>query len=190
MSAAARFVDRRTFWPTVLLGLIGAVVAAWAGHHPWVKAPAEDPFSQAQSNVDSPGITALALVALAAWGVVLVTRGMARRLVAILGVVAAGAPIPAIWATRHHLLSTHDGSHGTGWPWVALAGLVVAVVCFVVAAMKAPLWPEMGAKYDAPTAATSTAPLEEQSSIDLWKSLDEGTDPTVGPAPDPTHESE
>ncbi|MCA1982523.1 Trp biosynthesis-associated membrane protein [Nocardioides nematodiphilus] len=190
MSAPGRVVERRTFWPTALLGLIGACVAAWAGHHPWIKAAANDPFSQAQGNVDSPGITALALVALAAWGVILVTRGLARRLVAMLGLVAAGAPVPAIWGTRHHLLSTHDGSHGTAWPWVSLVALVVTFLSFVVAVMKSPVWPEMGAKYDAPTGATSTAPLEEQSSIDLWKSLDEGTDPTVGPATDPTHESE
>jgi hypothetical protein len=42
----------------------------------------------------------------------------------------------------------------------------------------------MGSRYDAPTAAaTSTAtpdqPVEEQSSIDIWKSLDEGEDPTA-----------
>jgi hypothetical protein len=180
---------RRTFWPVVLLGLVGAGVGAWAGHHPWIAGEKSDPFSQIQGvDVDSPGTTALALVALAAWGVVLVTRRLARRIVAVLGGLAAFAPVPAIWSTRHHLLATHDGSHGTAWPWVALVALLVSTAMAALAVVKAPAWPEMGAKYDAPTAgsgaAASGVPLEEQSSIDLWKSLDEGADPTVGPTRD------
>ena len=182
---ATRLVDRRTFWPTVLLGVVGAGVAAWAGHHAWIKVAANDLFSRTQGNVDSPAVTALALVALAAWGVLLVTRGVVRRLIAILAALAAAAPVPAVWSTRHHLLTTHDGSHGTVWPWVALVALALSLVCAVVAVLKCPRWPEMGAKYDAPTGArapvTSAARLEEQSSIDLWKSLDEGADPTRDP---------
>jgi hypothetical protein len=186
-----RSADRRTFWPTVLLGLIGAGVAAWAGHHPWVAGAKDDPFSQTQgTDLDSPATTALALVALAAWGVILVTRKHVRRVVALLAAIAAIAPVPAIWSTRHHLLATHDGSHGTGWPWVALIALVVSFLAAAVAVMKTPAWPEMGAKYDAPTGASDTAvssvPVEEQSSIDLWKSLDEGHDPTA----DSTRDSE
>lgn len=187
--------DRRTFWPTVLLGLIGAGVAAWAGHHPWIAGAQDDPFAQAQgTNLDSPATTALALVALAAWGVVLVTRRHVRRVVALLGAIAAIAPVPAIWSTRHHLLATHDASHGTGWPWVALIALVVSFLASAVAVVKAPAWPEMGAKYDAPTGAEHTAttdvPLEEQSSIDLWKALDEGTDPTAEPAQESTRDDD
>ena len=55
-----------------------------------------------------------------------------------------------------------------------------------------PSWPEMGTRYDAPTgaprtdasAATSDGPAgagpdpAEKSNRDLWKSLDEGSDPT------------
>ena len=45
-------------------------------------------------------------------------------------------------------------------------------------------WPEMGSRYDAPGAAAATAagPPEEQTSLDLWKALDEGRDPTARPA--------
>jgi hypothetical protein len=43
-----------------------------------------------------------------------------------------------------------------------------------------PAWPEMGSRYDAPGAAEQeTAPPEERSSLDLWRSLDEGQDPTA-----------
>ena len=193
VSTGRASASRRSFWPTVLLGLVGAGVAAWAGHHGWIAGAKDDPFSQTQgTNLDSPGTTALALVALAAWGVVLVTRGLMRRVVAGLAAVAALAPIPAIWSTRHHLLTTHDGSHGTAWPWVALVGLVASVLAGAYAIRKAPAWPEMGARYDAPTGSATTAataaPAEEQSSIDLWKALDEGTDPTLGAGRDPAHD--
>jgi hypothetical protein len=37
----------------------------------------------------------------------------------------------------------------------------------------------MGSKYDAPTGPVVTRrPVQEQSSLELWKSLDEGQDPT------------
>lgn len=174
---------RRTFWPTVLLGAAGAVLAAYAGHRDWISLGHRDPFAPAdQTGLDSPATTALALVALAAWGVVLVTRGIVRRAVALLGALAAIAPVAALWHTVHHLESTHAGSHSTVWPWLALAGSLVSFVAAVLAVRTAPQWPEMGAKYDAPADAAAAAhthePVEEQSSLDLWKSLDEGHDPT------------
>lgn len=186
MADAARS-GRRTFWPTVLLGLAGAGVAAYSGHKHWIKLGHTDPFATAQAGqqvgLDSPATTALALVALAAWGVVLVTRGWVRRGVAVLGGIAALAAIPTIWTARHHLLSSNADSHAGAWPWIALVGLLISLAMVVVAVRKAPQWPEMGSKYDAPVGqAGSTAathqPLEEQSSLDLWKSLDEGHDPT------------
>ncbi len=47
----------------------------------------------------------------------------------------------------------------------------------------APQWPEMGSRYDAPTSAAAAGavvarPVAEQSNLDLWRSLDEGHDPT------------
>lgn len=175
---------RRTFWPTVLLGAAGAGLAAYAGHHHWVSLDHTDPFSAAQqAGLDSPATTALALVALAAWGVVLVTRGWVRRGIAILGGVAALAVVPTVFTTRHHLLTSNSGSQANAWPWIALLAALVSAAMAVTAVRKAPQWPEMGAKYDAPVGAGSTVitpqqPLEEQSSLDLWKSLDEGHDPT------------
>jgi len=187
MADPATRSGRRTFWPTVLLGLAGAGLAAYSGHKHWITVGHTDPFATAQAGqqigLDSPATTALALVALAAWGVVLVTRGWVRRAIAVLGGLAALAPIPGIWGTRHHLLTSNAGSHATVWPWIALVGLLISVVMAVVALRKAPQWPEMGSKYDAPVghagvAAQAHQPLEEQSSLDLWKSLDEGHDPT------------
>jgi uncharacterized membrane protein (TIGR02234 family) len=177
---------RHTFWPVVLLGAATAGLASYAGHRHWIALGHADPFASAaaqQTATDSPATTALALVALAAWGVVLVTRRWARRGVAVLAAAAALATVPTVLTTRHHLLASNSGSHGNAWPWIALVAALVSCVLAVLAVRLAPQWPEMGAKYDAPTgaraASTSTRqPLEEQSSLDLWKSLDEGHDPT------------
>jgi hypothetical protein len=173
--------DRRTFWPTVLVGVAGAGLAAYAGGRDWVRIHAGgDPITAVGVSLDSPATTALALVALAAWGVLLVTRGWFRRGVAILAAVAAIAPVAGVWDTRAHLLDTHADSAGTTWPWVAAAACLVSAAAAVLAVMKAPRWPEMGRRYDAPAgAATPAVPLEDQSSLDVWKALDEGHDPTA-----------
>ena len=177
----------RSFGPTVTAGLAGAALAAWAGSNEWVKvtAPAQMP---ADLN-DSPATTGLALVALAAWGVVLVTRGLVRRLVAALaglagigvvvsffghaGIDALGRAIDSkvVWGETEHAT--------TPCPYLALLGAALTIAAAVVAVLQAPSWPEMGRKYDAPAAAKpEQKPLEEQSTIDVWKSLDEGRDPT------------
>lgn len=180
MAEPRRSGARRAFWPTVLLGAAGAGLAAYAGAHHWITLDTRQSFTPVeQTGLDSPATTALALVSLAAWGVFLVTRGWVRRALAVLAAVAALAPIPTVWTTRHDLLADHAGATANDWPWVALVGCVIAVAAAVVAVLQAPQWPEMGSKYDAPTGPVVTRrPVQEQSSLELWKSLDEGQDPT------------
>jgi len=168
---------RRTFGPVVILGLVGSLVATIGGTKHWVSSSKPQAMLDAQGvGLDAPGVTALGLVALAAWGVVLVTRGRMRRLVLVLAAVAALATVPVGLSSRQGL---PDGS-STAWPWLALAGAVVALGAAVAGVLLARDWPEMGRKYDAPTGApTPSAPLEEQSNLDLWKSIGEGHDPTA-----------
>ncbi len=42
----------------------------------------------------------------------------------------------------------------------------------------------MGSRYDAPVTGSEPAVVdpEDQSSLELWKAMDEGRDPTAGPA--------
>ena len=170
------------FWPTVVLGAGAAGVAVWAGGHDWVRPAAHaDPISGVTTTgLDSPVTTAFALVALACWGVFLVTRGWVRRIVVGAGGLAALCPIPAMWGTRHHLLHTHAGSTATSWMWVALAACLLSWAAAVVACVKAPGWPEMGRRYDAPSGSPApVVPLEEQDAIDVWKAMDQGLDPTA-----------
>lgn len=200
---------RRTFGPAVLLGLAGSGFAAVAGHRAMLTVPDEFletaglvGFSgQDDSLVEFPLAGALALVALACWGVLLVTRGVVRRFVAGLAVLAAAGVLVVVvvggfvqdddaatdLGTRLGLGGASVPLERSAWLWVALGAALVALFASVVAVRFARSWPEMGARYDAPTLGTtggkapterpSTEP-EEQTNIDLWKSLDEGSDPT------------
>jgi uncharacterized membrane protein (TIGR02234 family) len=190
---------RRSFGPVVLLGLASATLVAVAGNRTWVEADsgsARDVSSLALS-VDAgkmPAATAMALVLLASWGVVLVTRGRVRRLVAALGVLAALGALASVvvgWTSVVDALRSDLASVGvtnveishTGWFWAAAVGSALALLASVLAVAWSPDWPEMGSRYDAPGAAPQPTPdPEDQSSLELWKAMDEGRDPTSGPA--------
>lgn len=187
---------RRTFGPVVLLGLAAGALTAVAGERRSVtgSGEAERAISSRLVSYDAhlPLVTALGLVVLACWGVLLVTRGTVRRAVAGLATVAAlGALAAAIAAyvqapdqLRDELalvgISGADLSH-TAWYWAAVVGALLGVGAGALAVAWTPAWPEMGTRYDAPgseTAASRAAP-GEQSSLDLWKAMDEGRDPTA-----------
>ena len=187
---------RRSFGPVVLLGLASATLVAVAGNRTWAEADsgaARDVSSLALS-VDAgkmPAATALALVLLASWGVVLVTRGRVRRVVAALGVLAALGTLASVvvgWTSVVDALRNDLASVGVtgieighiGWFWAAAIGAVLALAASVAAVVLVPGWPEMGSRYDAPgVAAPPTPDPEDQSSLDLWRAMDEGRDPTA-----------
>lgn len=182
---------RRTFGPVVLAGLATAGLTAIAGNQPAAEVGRGTGSSLVTYDAHLAAVTALGLVVLACWGVVLVTRGRVRRAVAALGVVAAAAALVAVvlaYTAVPNQLRDEQASVGvtdievvlTAWFWLAGLGAVGAVVTTVLAVAWAPQWPEMGTKYDAPTAAAvpDKAP-EDQSSLDLWKAMDEGRDPTA-----------
>ncbi|MBM0127498.1 Trp biosynthesis-associated membrane protein [Pimelobacter simplex] len=199
---------RRTFGPVVLLGLAGSGFAAVAGHKEMLAIP-EATLTAAggiaptvqERSVEFPLAGALALVALAAWGVLLVTRGVVRRGAGVLALVAAAGIVVVVvvggfvqddeaasdLATRLGLNLAAVEVERSGWLWVALGCATVALVAAGAAVRLVPSWPEMGSRYDAPTVAGTTAATAsaddpaEQSNLDLWKSLDEGHDPTDGP---------
>ena len=190
---ADRAPGRRTFGPTVVVGLAGAGLAAMAGSETWVvgKSCSNERIG-AIATGDAPGVTAVALALLAAWGVLLVTRGRLRRVVAVL---AALLSLGLVAAVVLGVGSAQDGVRASiegfgvdcaeldlgSWFWVAVVALPFAVVPAVAAVFLVPTWPEMGRKYDAPAsapAAPAAAP-EERENLDLWKDMDEGRDPTA-----------
>jgi uncharacterized membrane protein (TIGR02234 family) len=184
---------RRTFGPVVLLGVASAGLAAVAGNRAWIEWTGEGKGQSSLLTVtgdDSATVPlggALALVLLACWGVLLVTRGRVRRLVAGVGfATSVGMVITVVLGYR----SATDGlradldelgadvltTASTGWYWVYLACALVAVVTTLAALRLVPTWPEMGSRYDAPG---STPPPREETSLDLWRALDHGRDPTL-----------
>ncbi|QBR90880.1 Trp biosynthesis-associated membrane protein [Nocardioides euryhalodurans] len=188
---------RRTFGPVVALGLAAGLLVSLAGNQAWVvdrSVPeGSDPLGQVSEAGEMPLALALGLVVLACWGVVLVTRRVVRRAVLVLaclvslGLVAAVVsgyltlPDQVLEAFPTGATRTDVGlTETTGWFWAAALGALASVVATVLAVAWCPAWPEMGSRYDAPGGrGVADVPLEEQSSIDLWKSMDEGRDPTA-----------
>lgn len=190
---------RRAFGPLVLVGPASGALAAYAGSKPWVTADGtEDAVGVARADwaqlASSPLSTGLAFVVLACWGVLLVTRGRFRRGIAVLAVVAALGNAATVALSPGGLAerlrdevelqtgTTVEGTTLSGWFWLAALAAVLVVLSTALALRLAPTWPEMGTRYDAPTAPsaedTSVGPAPTEN-IDIWKALDEGRDPTA-----------
>ncbi|WP_193614421.1 Trp biosynthesis-associated membrane protein [Nocardioides lijunqiniae] len=192
--------ERRTggFALTVLVGLAAGVGAAVGGNQVWAVADltrSEESSSLVTTFVlrgegaSVPLATALGLVVLACWGVVLVSRGRVRRVVAALGALAAVGTL--VTYAVGALTSVRDladdftaaGLPGvdidlTRWFWFGLACALVSAVAAVLAVRRVPGWPEMGSRYDAPGEQGAARPVEDPSNLDLWKAIDQGDDPT------------
>ncbi len=187
---------RSRFGPAVVGGLVAGGAAAVAGNQDWVSlddagSGSGDAAFASTGGVDltAPPVTATALVLLAAWGVVLVTRGRFRRAVAWLGLAAALAVLGfavAAWVTLPGRVADDlpglELDVGRTW-WSHLAVGAGAVATSVLAVRGVRRWPEMGRRYDAPADAAASARAvggddREQTSLDLWRAMDEGHDPT------------
>ncbi len=183
---------RKTFAPVVLLGLGSAGLAAVAGHRAWVTWTADRAADLSilrltgDDSATVPLAGALALVLLACWGVVLVTRGRLRRLVGALGLVTTLAMVltavlgvrSAAGGLRSDLAEAGVDDVSTRlqpWFWVYTGCAVVALVATVLALRWLSAWPEMGRRYDAPGGGGE----RERTDLDLWRALDHGHDPTL-----------
>ncbi len=188
---------RRTwFGPVVLLGLGSSALAAIASAKPWIGSGSsggggrDASLTALEEGTKYPLASAVSLVLLAVWGVLLVTRGVVRRVFAVLAVIAAAALVGCVVAGHSTLQSHRSGSLAeslgrasgdlgwTGWFWTTAVASVLALLAGVLAVVLVPRWPEMGSRYDAPAAAAQTEP-EPDSDRDLWRALDEGRDPTA-----------
>ena len=181
----------RSFGATVLLGLACAALTAVAGSQEWASGSGDAAGTRVEATVSgsdaAPLVVALALAALAAWGVILVTRGQVRRVLAVVGLVAALGVLATVLLSFG---STQDaavealmdrGATGdvfrtrlTGWYYVTGVAALGTAVALGVAVVRSPGWPAMGERYDAPAARREQPATDE----DLWRALDEGRDPT------------
>ena len=185
----------RSFGPTVLLGLASTALAAVASGKDWARASGDAAGVAVEAAVkgsqSAPLAIALSLVALAAWGVVLVTRGRVRQAVAVLGGLASAGVLAAALTSLGTLrddaglalagrgaTGAPASTHVTAWYVVTVVAAALALLTFAVAVRRAPGWPAMGSRYDAPgaRAARTDEPVTDQ---DLWRALDDGHDPTL-----------
>lgn len=186
--------ERRTLAPVAALGLAGAGLAAVAGSEAWVTASSCDQALTALGTGvgEAPAATAVSLALLASWGALLVTRGVVRRALSFLtallalGLVAAvllgvGAAADGLTERFSDLGVACSETSRTGWFWVAVVALPLAVLPALLAVRLVPTWPEMGRRYDAPAEQPTEPeqPPEERENLDLWKAMDEGRDPTA-----------
>ncbi len=207
----------RGFGSTVLAGLLGSGGAAVAGNQPWADTDdrtggaAVNALGNAIAEASAPLVAALALVALASWGVVLVARGRFRRVVAALCLVASALLLVAAvaaWTAAPSVVHDALVDRGvadpqvgrTAWSYLGLVAAMIAVGAAATAVRRVSAWPEMGRRYDAPGAAAggpagaaaraADVPVEERSNAEVWRSLDEGQDPTAPDAPDESAEGD
>ena len=194
---APRPTGRRTFGPVVLAGVAASALTAVAANQPWAEVAERTGAVEGAVAVASaadprmPLAGALSLVVLAAWGVLLVTRGVVRRAAAVGGLIASVGLVATVvvghGATRDSLreafaaVGAQDvGVRVTGWFWVAAVGAAFCVVGTALAVRYVGSWPAMGARYDAPGGRRDPAgdgPASEPE--ELWRSIDEGRDPTA-----------
>jgi uncharacterized membrane protein (TIGR02234 family) len=184
---------RRTFGPVVLLGLASSGLAAIASAKPWIgvtasKGAADASMTAIDTGTRFPLASAVSLVLLASWGVLLVTRGVVRRGFALFAALASVGLVATVVAayvtlpdqardTTRDLISRGTTDTGfSGWFWTAAVAAVLAVVPAVLAVRLVGSWPEMGSRYDAPGAGE--VEQEPETEQELWKALDEGRDPT------------
>jgi uncharacterized membrane protein (TIGR02234 family) len=143
---------------------------------------------------EAPLALAFALVALAGWGAVLVTRGRFRMVVAVIGcLAAAGLVVVAVVefgaapsAVRDAVADAAGGqaSSGvaarTGWYWTGLVASLVLLASYAVVMRRIRELPSMSSRYDAPGARPPAGRSSGQPStnLDIWKAIDAGEDPT------------
>ena len=192
---------RRTFGPVVLLGLAAGALSAVAGNKVWAEV-ADGADSGTTGAAAATGLSftdtgqmplsaALSLVVLAAWGVLLVTRGVVRTGVAWLGLLASLGVLATVVvgysstqddvadALRKVGLTSVDTAV-TGWFWAAAVGAVLSVVATALAVRYVRHWPAMGSRYDAPGSAPArSVEPGEAADGELWRAIDEGHDPTA-----------
>ncbi|GAB3250705.1 hypothetical protein GCM10027425_08240 [Alteromonas gracilis] len=175
--------------PVALLGLIGSGLLALAGAQTWlgpVESASPMPGVAVETGRGAPAATALALVLLALWGVILVTRGGVRRLLAwgmaALAVLTAGVTVWAIVSVlRAEPDPVRDEVLSAGWIVTAGLAALLALVAGLLAARHVREWPEMSSRYDAPSGSGGSGPEESDltSPRGTWRALDEGRDPTA-----------
>lgn len=196
-AARPRSTKRRELTLTVLLAIVGGIIAWAAAGRPWATATvgeAPNTLEVAASGNDlSAGVTALGLTALAGGLALFATQRLARRLVSVLLIAAGiGAAVYAFGerGTSHasHVLADKAAAKGfapgsvsahmASWWIIAVFGGVLVTLAGVAALIRGAAWPGMSSRYENAGSKTTVRAADTGSSKDLWDALDRGEDPT------------
>lgn len=183
---------RREFLVVLAIGVVGAGVLLLAAGRTWAWAmpgqavpPVPLPNHPVDGTAIAPAVAPLGLASLAGIVGVLATGGWARRLIgAVVACCGAAAGISAGFSVNRSVVlfwmlsgggsvGGADGIRFTAWPWIACAGGALVAAFGVLTLVRAPHWPGMGRRYDAPRRAAS------DPDTDMWRALDRGDDPTA-----------
>nr|WP_294690386.1 Trp biosynthesis-associated membrane protein [uncultured Friedmanniella sp.] len=189
--AAARLRSR-----ALLPGLSGGVLALVTGSQPWWRATGEGVTATFTGTESTAGLaSALAVVALAGWLLVLVLRTRGRQVVALLlgltgaGMVAVGVLglRPSTEAVRTEVrsvsLADQFGLVATGWSYgYAATGLLVLAGGLLVA-FTAARWPRRPDRFSRSAAVAATTTAEDDPAA-VWHAQDAGLDPTTVSEPE------
>lgn len=167
----------------------GSVLAWWAISATWVitelsvLGDAEGTMALAvttsalSASSIAPFAAAMPIVGFAGLAGVIGSKGVVRRIIGVLlvvaGAVLAWAGVQAAVSLQVGDTIGRDGAEivevATGFPWLAaLSGVVLSVGGAAVMA-RGQLWPSLGSKYERST----------RQPRDAWESLDRGIDPTT-----------
>jgi Tryptophan-associated transmembrane protein (Trp_oprn_chp) len=151
----AAMTPRREMAVALGLVVVGAAIALVGGSRSTGAPPG---VPAAPGTTSGSGSTALALVALAGAGAILLVRTWARvTLAVVLAAVAVGLVATGLTPTR----------------WAPLVGGVLVGLGAIAVVLRARHWPKARSRYDAPAGARTAAPR------DTWDALDRGEDPTA-----------
>lgn len=203
-AGTTRGIGGRLYGPVLAFGLLGAVGVMVGATNPWATATSRAPglptIHASASGADlAPLVSALGVVVLAAFGAVIATRGVVRRLLGAAVLVASGAILVSTldpggatdvltaglsakgWSGGGYQTSTE------AWRWLVLVCSVVTALAGAATAGYGDQWAVMGSRYDAPrpsSVPTSTPAGEAPDDLtetDVWKAIDQGRDPTQAP---------
>ena len=193
---------RREFATVAALCGLGAGLVLIATAQPWVRAVVELPAPLPRTGYGltgqdlAPLAAALGLAGLTGLAGLAATRGWARVAVGVL-LVAFGAGIVAssVLATRAPQVRaaaadkaksvsavsvTHSGA--TPWRLASTAGGLALAASGTWSVARGRRWPGLSARYDPPGRAARPASAASAGgsvdSVELWRSLDRGADPT------------
>ncbi|MEZ0112698.1 putative membrane protein (TIGR02234 family) [Catenulispora sp. EB89] len=194
---AARRAGRRELTITVLIALLGGIIAWASAGRPWatgLAGVAPNTLKVTASGDDlSAGVTALGLAALAGALALFATQRLARRLVGVL-LIAAGVGV-AVYAfgergashasrvladkaaAKGYATRSMD-AHMASWWTLAAVGGVLVVLAGVVAAVRGATWPGMSSRYENAATKAAARAADTGTAKDLWDALDRGEDPT------------